>query len=95
MALTTFGISELTDVGDWFYVGNNGHLESFDLASLSKVGGNFGIEQNISLASCLVEALVEQVQTTGGIWGEVGSNFYNNQNCTCEEAAGELVATCP
>lgn len=95
-ALTSFDLSALMRVTGSLFVRFNAALTSFDLSALTGLGGFLGITDNGALAQCLVDALVAQVEAGEGMGNGVDtSGGPNNLECTCEEVAGVLRATCP
>jgi hypothetical protein len=91
-ALTSFSLPALTNVGEFLGVSQNDALTSFDLPALTRVGTILMVNRNAALPQCLVDALMEQVEVEiiEGI-----DTVDNNTDCTCEEVAGVLEATCP
>ena len=75
-------------------VDDNNALTSLSLPALTLVGGQLWVKDNDALAQCLVDALVEQIEAGEGIWGATYTTS-NNTDCTCQEVAGVLEATCP
>ncbi|HIA02482.1 MAG TPA: hypothetical protein EYN06_01070 [Myxococcales bacterium] len=102
-ALASFSFPELTTVGDYLQIDGNTKLISFALPVLTSVGGDLSASKNTTLAQCLVDALVKQIEAGEGIGGDIwfagdrhrsfrGST--NNTDCTCSEGGGVLEATC-
>jgi hypothetical protein len=92
--LSSFSLPKLTAVGGELYIDNNDILTSFSFAVLTSVGGDLSLSKNTTLAQCLVNALVEQIEAGEGLGGST-LLWFNNPNCTCSEVGGVLEATCP
>lgn len=77
----------LRTVGTTLAILSNPSIESLGFASLTQVGESLRVENNQSLATCLADALIEQLDGAGGLPGQV-SVTSNCDSMDCATACG-------
>mgnify|MGYP001361860101 CR=1 FL=1 len=95
--LEAFSAPSLTEVGGSLRVGVNTVMTGFALPALTKVWGDAHIYNNALLAQCLVDALLEEVESRQGVGGSIKfCDLWgcNNQICICEVVEGDLKPLC-
>ncbi len=93
-ALTSFDAPVLRSIGGSLLIRKTDSLDVFCLRSLETVGVYVEIVDNAVLAQCLVDALIAQLQASGGVGDDIWIHD-NNETCTCDEVDGHPLATCP
>jgi hypothetical protein len=93
-SLTSFAYPHLDSIGERIDVQGNPALVTFDFSALTSVGTDLWVQNNPLLPVCLVDALIDQVESAGGVGGGLDRGG-NREDCTCTEVDGETVASCP
>jgi hypothetical protein len=88
--LASFTIPLLASSGRIVAITDNLVLAAFELPLLTEVGSHLWITGNPTLAQCLVDALVAQLDVGGDLDLDDA-----DPTCTCDLVDGTLEATCP
>jgi hypothetical protein len=88
-------LSALASADAKLEINRNDALVSLSFPALTSVGDAVRVLDNPSLAQCLVDALITQIEEGEGIGDSINTKTANNNpNCTCSEVGGVLKADC-
>ena len=93
VGMTSLSFAKLSTIGGAAEILDNTELMTLSLPLLAWVDNGLKVENNSSLAQCLVDGLVTQIKDNGGVGGPVVISG-NNENCSCKNVADGIEVIC-